>query len=167
MPCRRDGSTHYALRTALWLAAVLALLIVPLLWPQAAQAHALLVRADPPPNAALSQPPAAIEFWFSEPLEETFTGARILRADGTAIPTGAPVFDPADPTHLTLPLENIERGIYTVVWQTLSSVDGHEWVGSFPLTILPADGTRPAGSGVAVADDRADRLPPLSGALFR
>ncbi len=167
IPCRRDGSTHYALRTALWLAAVLALLIVPLLWPQPAQAHALLVRADPPPNAALSQPPAAIEFWFSEPLEETFTGARILRADGTAIPTGTPVFDPADPTHLTLPLEKIEPGFYTVVWQTLSSVDGHEWVGSFPLTILNADGTRPAGSGVAVADDRVDRLPPLSDALFR
>ena len=133
----------------------------------AVRAHALLVRADPQPNAELTQPPAAIQFWFSEPLEETFTGARILDAAGTEIPTGAPQFDPDDPTHLTLPLESIEPGVYTVVWQTLSSVDGHEWVGSFPLTILNPDGTRPAGTAVQVRVNRQQGLPPLTDSFLR
>ena len=97
-----------------WFAAAMALLQSP----SALRAHALLVRADPQPNAELTQPPEAIQFWFSEPLEQTFTGARILNAAGTEIPTGAPQFDPDDPTHLTLPLESIEPGVYTVVWQT-------------------------------------------------
>ena len=142
-------------------------LCVLLLSPQITQAHALLVRADPQPNAELTQPPAAIHFWFSEPLEATFTGARILTAGGTEIPSAAPRIDPADSTHLTLPLENIEPGIYTVVWQTLSSVDGHEWVGSFPLTILNPDGTRPAGSAVEVTVHHQDGLPPLADSLLR
>ena len=146
-----------------WFAAAMALLLSP----SAARAHALLVRADPQPNAELTQPPEAIQFWFSEPLEETFTGARILSASGTEIPTGAPQFDPEDPTHLTLPLESIEPGVYTVVWQTLSSVDGHEWVGSFPLTILNPDGTRPAGTAVEVPVHRQQGLPPLTDSILR
>ena len=144
-------------------AAALALLLSP----PAIRAHALLLRADPKPNSELAHPPAAIRFWFSEPLEETFTGARILDAAGTEIPTGAPQFDPEDPTHLTLPLESIEPGVYTVVWQTLSSVDGHEWVGSFPLTILNPDGTRPAGNAVEVRVNRQQGLPPLTDSFLR
>ena len=146
-----------------WFAAAVALLLSP----KAVQAHALLVRADPQPNAELTQPPEAIDFWFSEPLEKTFTGARILSADGTEIPSGEPRFDPDDPTRLTLPLERIEPGVYTVVWQTLSSVDGHEWVGSFPLTILNPDGTRPAGTAVEVTVHRRQGLPPLTDSLLR
>ena len=146
-----------------WFAVAMALLLLP----QAAQAHALLVRADPQPNAELTQPPGAIEFWFSEPLEKTFTGARILAADGTEVPTGDPRIDPDDPTHLTLPLESIKPGVYTVVWQTLSSVDGHEWVGSFPLTILNPDGTRPGGAAVEVTFNRRQGLPPLTNSLLR
>ncbi|MDE0630399.1 MAG: copper resistance protein CopC [Caldilineaceae bacterium] len=146
-----------------WFAAAMALLLSP----QAVQAHALLVRADPQPNAELTQPPEAIELWFSEPLEKTFTGARILSAGGTEIPAGDPRIDPDDPTHLTLPLESIEPGVYTVVWQTLSSVDGHEWVGSFPLTILNPDGTRPSGTAVEVTVNRRQGLPTLADSLLR
>ena len=147
--------------------ALFAVALALLLSPLAARAHALLVRADPQPDAELTQPPEAIQFWFSEPLEETFTGARILDAAGTEIPTGAPQFDPEDPNHLTLPLKSIEPGVYTVVWQTLSSVDGHEWVGSFPLTILNPDGTRPAGAAVEVRVNRQQGLPPLTDSFLR
>ena len=146
---------------------LLVLLSTTLLAPRAAEAHALLVRAEPQPNAELTHPPSAIEFWFSEPLEKTFTGARILRADGTELPTADAVIDPDDPTHLTLPLETIGPGIYTVVWQTLSSVDGHEWVGSFPLTILNADGSRPSGNPAVTSGDNPNRLPPPGDALLR
>ncbi len=49
---------------------------------------------------------------------------------------------------MSLPLTALAPGIYTVVWRTLSGADGHEWVGSFPITLLNPDGTRPA-SGAA------------------
>ncbi|MDE0068277.1 MAG: copper resistance protein CopC [Caldilineaceae bacterium] len=146
---------------------LLALLSTTLLAPRAAEAHALLVRAEPQPNAELMHPPSAIEFWFSEPLEKAFTGARILRTDGTEVPTVDALIDPVDPTHLTLPLEKLGPGIYTVVWQTLSSVDGHEWVGSFPLTVLNADGSRPSGNAAVISGDNPNRLPPPGDALLR
>lgn len=43
---------------------------------------------------------------------------------GAEVAVGALVFDAADPTHLTLPVGQLPPGIYTVVWQTLSQVDG-------------------------------------------
>ncbi|MXX24964.1 MAG: hypothetical protein F4Z82_05910, partial [Caldilineaceae bacterium SB0668_bin_21] len=48
-----------------------------------------------------------------------------------------------------------------------SSVDGHEWVGSFPLTILNPDGTRPAGTAVQVRVNRQQGLPPLTDSFLR
>jgi copper transport protein len=112
-------------------------------------AHALLVRSVPEANSQLSQPPPNIELWFSEPLEARFSGARLLDTRGEEIPTGAPTLDPSDPTHLTVPLGQLPPGIYTIAWQTLSQVDGHEWFGSFPFTVLNPDGSGPAGGAVA------------------
>ena len=123
------------------------------------RAHALLIRSAPEANAELIQPPATIELWFSEPLEADFSGARLLNSLGEEIPTGAVSLDPSDPTHLTLTLGQLEPGIYTVAWQTLSQVDGHEWSGSFPFTVLNADGTRPAGLAAPVGAEGRGELP--------
>lgn len=46
-------------------------------------------------------------------------------------------------------------------------MDGHEWVGSFPLTILNPDGTRPAGTAVEVPVHRRQGLPPLTDSILR
>ena len=64
-------------------------------------AHALLVSSIPAANAELSQPPAAIDMWFSEPLEAGFSSARLLDSQGQGITTGAVRLDPADPTPQT------------------------------------------------------------------
>jgi copper transport protein len=127
--------------------------------PVLVKAHALLVRSLPEANAELSQPPATIEMWFSEPLEADFSGARLLNSLGEEAPTGATSLDPADPTHLTLPLGQLEPGIYTVAWHTLSQVDGHEWFGSFPFTVLNPDGSRPTGLARAISEGQRGELP--------
>jgi copper transport protein len=123
------------------------------------QAHALLVRSLPEAGAELAQPPQTIEMWFSEPLESTFSSAHIVDSTGAEITTGAVQIDSRDRTHMTLPLGELPPGYYTVVWRTLSSVDGHEWVGSFPITILLPDGSRPKGEGAIVAGSDRGELP--------
>jgi len=115
------------------------------------QAHALLVRSLPAAGTELPLSPATIEMWFSEPLEPQFSRAHVIDAQGNAIGSGASVVDPADAMHLTLSITELLPGIYTVVWRTLSRADGHEWIGSFPLTLLNADGSRPAGTAATVA----------------
>jgi copper transport protein len=147
----------------LWPLAPLALTLLGM-WllitsPRVARAHALLVRSLPEANTNLAQPPASIDMWFSEPLEADFSGARLLNSLGEEVPTGAVSLDPSDPTHLTLALGQLQPGIYTVAWQTLSQVDGHEWFGSFPFTVLNPDGSRPTGAAAMVGGGRRGDLP--------
>ena len=131
-----------------------------------ASAHALLVRSQPVADGVLASPPTTIELWFSEPLEPAFSSARLIDSNGAPVPTGAPLVDPADPLHLTVPLGGLEPGIYTVAWQTLSKVDGHEWFGSFPFTLLNPDGSQPSGSAASFEGSQRGELPsPLEAAV--
>jgi copper transport protein len=139
--------------------ALLAALLALITLTSMAQAHALLIRSIPEANAELSAPPPTIELWFSEPLEARFSSATLVDFTGAEIPTGASMVHSEDPTQMTLPLGDLPPGIYTVVWRTLSSVDGHEWVGSFPITILNADGSRPSATAITVDGSRRGELP--------
>ncbi|MBX3013740.1 MAG: copper resistance protein CopC/CopD [Caldilineaceae bacterium] len=132
---------------------LLALLVGSLLVIQSARAHALLVRSVPAAGAAVAIAPATIELWFSEPIEPDFSQAYLVDLQGNELGRGAATVDPADPMHLTLPLAPLDPGIYTVVYHNLSAADGHEWVGSFPLTILNPDGTSP-GDATGLASGR-------------
>jgi copper transport protein len=144
-----------------WGAGALLFLALVLLIPAEARAHALLVRSLPEADAELVEPPAAVEMWFSEPLEAGFSGARLLDASGAEISTGAAQVNPLDPFHMTLPLERLEPGIYTVAWQTLSQADGHEWAGFFPFTVLYPDGTHPGGAAASIEGTNGAELPTL------
>jgi len=129
-------------------------LLIALLWWLPVQAHALLVRSSPAAGAELTIPPATVELWFSEPLEAAFSDAYLVDAAGNELGRGASTIDAADPHHLTLtlaPTTTVPPGIYTVLYHTLSQADGHEWLGSFPLTVLNPDGSRPTGDPTTAA----------------
>ncbi len=146
---------------------VAGVLLAALRMAGSASAHSLLVRSAPVADGLLGSAPTTIEMWFSEPLEPAFSSARLIDTAGAEVPTGAPLVNPADPLHLTLPLVALDPGIYTVAWQTLSKVDGHEWFGSFPFTILNPDGSQPGGSAVSVEGGRRGELPSPSEAGAR
>lgn len=146
-------------RSSVWLLLVCVCLWFQVMRPPAVKAHALLVRSIPEANAELTAAPPTIELWFSEPLEAGFSQVRLLDSQGQEIPTGAVNFDPSDPMHMTLPLGPLEPGIYTVAWQTLSRADGHEWYGSFPLTLLNPDGSRPTAAAKTTASNQRGDLP--------
>ena len=132
-----------------------------------ALAHALLLRSLPVANSELPQPPEKIEMWFSEPLEADFSSARLLTTSGEEIRIDAAELDPNDPTHLTVSLSQLDPGIYTVAWKTLSRTDGHEWYGSFPFTVLNPNGTRPDGTAAALDLENRSELPTLLQTISR
>lgn len=118
---------------------------------QRAEAHALLVAADPPVNARLREPPTLLTLYFSEPIERRISGARVVDAAGKRVDQGFE-FDDRDEALVRVRLGPVEPGYLTVFWETLSRVDGHRISGSYPLTVLNADGSLPAGqSAVAQA----------------
>ncbi|HEU4759091.1 MAG TPA: CopD family protein, partial [Dehalococcoidia bacterium] len=153
MSARRDKTTPRSRRRetawrALALAAsVFALLAGVALWslaPQSAEAHALLVRSDPPVNARLLDPPKGVTAFFSEALDSRLSSMQVLDGSGARVDTGETSFGP-EATQMAIGVKELAPGFYTVIWETLSSIDGHLLKGSFPFTVLNADGSEPSG----------------------
>ncbi|MDO8612293.1 MAG: CopD family protein [Dehalococcoidia bacterium] len=126
------------------LAAPLALVAL-LLTASRAEAHALLVRSDPPENAELRVAPDRIIGFFSENLDERLSSIEVLNGTGDRVDDGETAFGP-ERKRMSIGLkEALPPGFYTVVWETLSSVDGHLFKGSYPFTVLNQDGSQPSG----------------------
>ncbi len=110
-----------------------------------AEAHASLVRSEPPANSQVRLPLGEITLSFTEPLERKFSLARVTDQDGRRVDADIE-FDPRDAGVLKIILrDSLVAGFLTVSWETVSTVDGHRRTGSFPLTILNADGSPPKG----------------------
>ncbi len=122
-------------------------------------AHAALLRANPAPNSVIGEPPDEIRLWFTEPLEPAFSYIRLRDANGNAVETPPSTIDSNDPYQMSLVPGDLPDGLYTVNWQALSAADGHQTVGSFPLTIGAAvagsSGTQGASDDSAVPAERA------------
>ncbi len=116
------------------------------LWAQQAQAHAVIVRSEPAAEARLRRPPASIDLWFSEPLEARFSSFELLDVNGRTAPLDGMRINPMDDTHLSALPRPLSPGFYTVVYRTLSTLDGHDWSGAFTFTVLNDDGSTPSGS---------------------
>jgi copper transport protein len=117
--------------------------------PGTAAAHAVLVRSSPESQAQLREAPPVIDLWFSEPLEPEFSRVELYASDGTLLELAGMRVDPADAQHLSALTSGLGPGIYTVVYRTLSTRDGHEWSGSTTFTVVNPDGSAPAGGGYA------------------
>ena len=78
-----------------------------------ADAHALLVRADPPVNSQLREPPTALTLFFSDPLERSFSSVRVTDQDGNRVEE-AVEFDGADDALMRVSLAELSPGFITV-----------------------------------------------------
>ena len=115
---------------------ILILVILYSVWAvPSASAHALLVRSTPAANAVVLQAPVQVEIFFSEPLEEQLSSIRVFNSNNLSVDAGDVRVDPSDPTRLTVTLHALSDGVYTVSWQVVSSIDGHQTTGSFPFAV--------------------------------
>lgn len=110
-----------------------------------ALAHAVLLRSDPAENARLGTPPGRVDLFFSEPLDHGSSTVEVRDTSGTQVDKHDVKFT-SDPTEMTDDLTTLKPGFYTVLWTTVSSVDGHKLTGTYPFTVLNADGSTPAGT---------------------
>ncbi|MFZ0973993.1 MAG: copper resistance CopC family protein, partial [Solirubrobacteraceae bacterium] len=119
--------------------ALIGLLVVP----AAASAHALPVASSVPPGASLNGAPPAITVTFSEPLNRPLSTLRLATSRGVVVRS---TVTSDGPSALVLrPVRRLSRGVYDVVWHTVSAVDGHTAQGSYSF------GVRAAVVGPAVA----------------
>ncbi len=117
------------------LAIVAVVCLMLLVAARVADAHATLVRAEPPADSVLATSPSMLRLWFSEALEPGFSDVRVLNAARQQVDNGDSRVAADDRTSLTLSLPPLEPGVYTVAWRTLSAVDGHPTSGAYSLAI--------------------------------
>ena len=123
--------------TPVW-AAILALLTVAGWWmfsPSEVAAHANLASSDPPANSELETAPSRIIIWFTEPIEPALSEIRVLDAGGKQVDLGDSVVDDLNPLAMSVGLEDVPDGTYTVAWKNVSTVDGHRVRGSFLFAV--------------------------------
>lgn len=125
---------------------ILFLLLPIALSASVAEAHAILLHSDPPVNTRLLDPPERVKASFTEPLRSSLSYLQVLDGGGKRVDSDDVSVDPLNKHEMSISLQqNLPPGYYTVVWQTLSTQDGHMLKGSYPFTLLNPDGSDPIG----------------------
>jgi len=100
-----------------------------------ASGHALLRFADPADGANLDEPPERITLTFTEPLEPTLSQILVEDEEGRPVGQGEAELAVDEPMVLSIPLQDLDEGVYTVTWQVVSTVDGHPTAGIFAFGV--------------------------------
>ncbi|HEX8941320.1 MAG TPA: copper resistance protein CopC [Candidatus Limnocylindrales bacterium] len=116
-----------------------------------AAGHALLVSSDPAAGAALPSGPPAVTLTFTEAPDPHLSTVRVLDRTGRSVAGGPLAAVPGQPDALRVPLEQLQDGIFTVAWRTVSSVDGHIATGAFSFTVGNVGGAGTGGPGIGGA----------------
>lgn len=102
-----------------------------------ALAHAHLKSAIPAVNGTVATAPRELDLSFSESLNLTFTGVKVIGPDKVPVGTGHAALGAGDDATLVVPLAvTLAAGTYTVNWHALST-DGHKTSGSYDFIVKP------------------------------
>ncbi|HEY7063442.1 MAG TPA: copper resistance protein CopC [Chloroflexota bacterium] len=164
----RVSSQRHPWRAARGAAIGLVGLITALLTPALAFAHAELVSSKPGNGEQVLTPPAAVEIKYSEGVQ--LGEAKVVDASGRRVDRGDLTVDPSDHTLITVPLQDMGEGIYTLNWQMLAE-DGHTTKGSFFFVVGPEMPTRAQFIALLTQGDAGGGQvnpvePPLRGLIF-
>jgi copper transport protein len=125
--------------------AMLVGVVLALLIPAVAVAHANLLSSDPADGSSLDHAPSAITLRFSERPDPGLSSAQVLDSAGGKVPTGPIQPVAGDPASLRVSFPSaVGNGVYTVTWRAVSAVDGHFTTGTITFGI---GATPPATSG--------------------
>ncbi|HEY3061315.1 MAG TPA: copper resistance protein CopC [Chloroflexota bacterium] len=109
--------------------------------PDAALAHAILLRVDPPTGRTLPGAPPTVRLLFSEPIDPEFSRVQVLDETGKQVDQGD---SRVDDTQLTVSLQTgLGNGVYIVNWRSLSTIDVHPETGQYALFV----GVPPTATG--------------------
>ncbi len=94
--------------------------------------HLKLDRSAPAANATLDAAPAAVQLWFSQPVELPATKVTVTNAAKQAVPVRA--LERGTDGAVQAPLPALASGRYVVEWRTMAR-DGHVVKGDFAFTV--------------------------------
>src|SRR6266508_2952738 len=120
------------LRTVAVVLAVILALWAPA--PRVAFAHAELTGSEPPDGAVLATSPQTVRLFFGEPIEREFYAVEVYTARRVRVDKRDARIPADNIQALEVGLQDLEPGVYTVVWRVLS-IDSHVVRGVFAFSI--------------------------------
>jgi methionine-rich copper-binding protein CopC len=109
-------------------------LILFLMFPAIASAHAFLDHAEPKVGSTDNVAPKQLTLHFTQAVEPSFSSVKVTDADGKQVDKGDTTVDSNDGTRVTLSLQDLPPGTYKVEWK-VTSVDTHKTHGSFNFSV--------------------------------
>src|SRR5918996_1200406 len=119
--------------------------------------HAFVLDSEPPRSGNLEEPPARVEVFLSEPVDERYSEVKVVGPNGNQIDNKDTQHFEGDQSTLvvTLPDEGLENGVYSVSTKMLSQVDGHVTDDAFVFGIGEGASVPSSTSGQADLDSAA------------
>jgi hypothetical protein len=106
-------------------------LLIFLLVPGEASAHAFLDHAEPRVGNKVASAPHEVTLWFTQKLEPAFSNVTVTNAAGQRVDTGKPR---VSGNQMSVSLRSGNSGTYHVKWHVLS-VDTHTTDGNFTFEV--------------------------------
>jgi methionine-rich copper-binding protein CopC len=111
-------------------------LVLMLIAPHLALAHAFLDHAEPRVGAKVAKAPQEVRIWFTQELEPAFSNIRVFDSEGKQVDKKDSHLDPKDKSMLIVSLPSSPAGTYKVAWRVVS-VDTHRTEGDFKFVVQP------------------------------
>ena len=123
-----------------------------------AGAHALAQSSDPAPGSTVAHAPPAVTITFGERPEPALSSIHVLSSTGATFDTGKTAGVAGSPLMLRVNVKTLPKGVYTVTWRTVSSVDGHVATGAFAFGVQVAPSSATTKATVATASAKPKPL---------
>jgi copper resistance protein C len=101
---------------------------------QLAHAHAYPVHQAPGAGATVTTVQKDVAIDFDDALEPAFSAITVTDAQGKAVTSGKAVVDASNKKHMSVGLNALTPGVYTVAW-TAVAADGHRTQGHYTFTV--------------------------------
>jgi copper transport protein len=118
------------------------LVVLGLVLPAVAGAHASLLHTTPDASVTTNGPPSQVTLTYSESIEPRFSIVSVTDVNGHQVTSGVPAREPGSPQTLAVPLKTLPAGWYLVLWRVISA-DGHPVRGAFTFAVGPSPGPAP------------------------
>jgi len=101
-----------------------------------ASAHAIVVRTSPEQNGVGAADIGKVDVWYDAGIRDAFAALAVVSASGERVDKHDAAIDSADPAHVSVNINRLEPGKYTVRYRALSA-DGHLVSGAWEFEVRP------------------------------
>lgn len=106
------------------------------LQPSIILAHAIVVRTSPAQGGFGAEDVGKVEVWYDAGIRDAFAALAVVSAAGERVDKRDAAIDSADPSHVSVSVNRLTPGKYTVRYRALSA-DGHLVSGAWEFEVRP------------------------------